>query len=180
MVDGSEKPIEQIVPGDKVLGLKGPARVTRCHHTRLGSGRTMMRLDSEAHEMPLRLSDDHDLWVRIGSRQGWGTFNHAHWQLEAIAEGSLDVPAVDLRPLGQATVACPTGWITVRPWFEPQPDGDEVIWSLSVEDGGSFMANGLVVIASHCRPSDIEGVAWNGLFSLPGCFAQGPTTCRPL
>ena len=36
------------------------------------------------------------------------------------------------------------------------------VYHLAVDQGGSYIANGFVVI-SHCHDSDVAGAAWNGI-----------------
>jgi len=178
MADGSHKSIEDIEPGDQVIGLRGRAVVKAVHHTALGPDRTMMTLANLCGQQ-LRISDDHDLWCRGAAGEGWGTFNPQWWAWEADVEGTHDVPAFDLRDKPDMLLATASGFMRVAPDFEECPDVHEIIWSLELESGGSFIADGYVVIGSNCSKADIEGVTWKGLQFWQADFSgPAPTTCN--
>ena len=78
MADGTEKPIEQVLPGDMVMGPTGPVRIEGVDRPVLGN-RVLMTMDDGS----LSWSDEHLLWARRhGGREGWWGANPARWRFE--------------------------------------------------------------------------------------------------
>jgi hypothetical protein len=79
MADGTEKPIEQVVEGDMVMGALGkPVRIEGVDRPVLGS-RSLMQFEDGS----LQWSDEHLLWGRRDGHEWWWGANPVRWRFEA-------------------------------------------------------------------------------------------------
>lgn len=167
MADGSTKPIETVVVGDKVMTTEGPARVRLTETTRLGLTRKIIELRGHGDEC-LVMTDDHPLWVSRpvsgGARkEWWGTYNLNHVLYEmrntiGFELGELPMAlAIDL----PEQVAHVSGWMHVRPIYH-HLDPETTVHHLLVEGACTFIAEGFPVF-SHCLDKLAPAAPWGGL-----------------
>ncbi|VVE90710.1 hypothetical protein [Pandoraea bronchicola] len=163
LADGTTKAVESFVGGERVRTLMGEATVKELEITSLGANRRIIELDAGDGD-PLYVSDEHSLWSRSGDGvQWWGTYNfHQYWYETQVGTGSvLENPPTMMRwdiPNEHAHV---DGWKRIRPTFcylAPETP----LYHLAVDQGGSYIANGFVVI-SHCTDELVEGANWEGI-----------------
>ena len=163
LFDGTYKKVQDIVIGDKLKTLNGIiGTVIEIEKPILTTARRMMRM-YHADGTYLRMSDDHDMWVKENSEEQWGTYNYNWWLYEAKLAETLNIPALPLEPMRDYEFATTYGWNKTRCEWELQQDPNEVIYNIIIDQGGGFIADGFVVISEYCSNEDIENVKWQGL-----------------
>ncbi|RIK35963.1 MAG: hypothetical protein DCC58_19870 [Chloroflexi bacterium] len=82
MADGTQKPIEQVVPGDWIQGPTGAWEVDHLYVTHLGQRRMFAMREQE-----LLWSEEHPLWTRDNESgtQWWWSASPDKWQDEIVA-----------------------------------------------------------------------------------------------
>lgn len=157
MADGSERRIETILPGDYVMGVNGPAEVTRVETPKLG-GRRMLGF-ADGHLW----SEEHPHWTRdVNGNQWWWTENKTAWLVEAAcgAVGGL-FDNDSMRDGDGYSFAHLTGWKRQRPveiqGFDPQTQ-----LYMPVTDHGPIVVDGYLVAASTNEARfDYKLIDWN-------------------
>ena len=77
------KNIEELVPGDKVLGANGTiSNVLGLYKATLGDQRSILTFEDQS----LYFSDEHPFWVRLDGKEGFGVHNYNAYYLEKIAK----------------------------------------------------------------------------------------------
>lgn len=165
--DGSHKTIETFTGGERVVTMNGIATVKGLESVKLGVTRRMIELDGGDGD-PLYITDDHSLWTKFADdTQYWTTYNYNHFLFTKEAGLSSTVLSRDPKairfdiPHQHAHIS---GWKELRPVYCNLPI-ETPVYQLEL-DGGSYIANGFVVIC-HCRDEDVAIASWDGLENAP-------------
>lgn len=156
MWDGTLKPIEHVIVGDRVKTAVGSALVTGLDYPILGDRPLYAFGDGKCVT-----SGEHSIWSRdpISKEQWWSTRDMQQWLLEA-AEGAG--PNFDKRPFDLTEMegwawefATETGFVTTK-WHRVDASPETQLYHLFLEEGGSYYVDGYLVSSM----ADSGGVDW--------------------
>ena len=147
MLDGTKKPVQDIVIGDVIYSRDGIAGTVKdIDKVPLGTYRRMMKLYHEDMSY-LRITDDHDLWTRIDDVETWATYNYNWWLYENECYPEDGIIAVPIMPMKPHVHATEYGWTVTKPDYELSQDPNEIVYGLQLDQGDGFYADGFYVMA---------------------------------
>lgn len=171
MEDGSEKRIEDVQIGDRILGIDGQAHnVIYLDKTALGN-RSLLKFADNS----LSWSEEHPLWTKFhNGEEYWGVWGYGAY-LKEMTEENPDLPEQFQgfglkkklpRPIFEKglSYAHISGWkkqniIIDRTGYNTLP-----LYDLGTDGPGTMIANGYVVSAfATDKEFDFGVVKWNGI-----------------
>jgi hypothetical protein len=166
MADRTLKAIKEIAVGDTVMTMTGlGGKVVSIETPRLTQYRNMMTLIAPDGRK-LRISDDHDLWYKNEDIEQWGTYNYEWWLHEAENTNELECPAEALNREIEYEFAVDSGWHKTIPEFESENNPEEMIYGITLDQGGGYIADGFVVITAGCTSEEVKDFKWNGIVNV--------------
>lgn len=172
MGDLSTKPIEDIVSGDKVIGVDGLINnVIEPYSVKLGNKRNIIKFADNS----LIWSAEHLLWVKDDNgNEYWGTHDYHQYNRE---KGIYNLNGIEIdykgltkkepiiihKPMYYANL---NGWIYDEPIIDRTYGDDTYIYSMAVDGSHSYIVNGYVASGfvddtdydySRCRWGGING-----------------------
>jgi len=169
MYDGTTKNICDIVSGDKLKTLTGEiGTVLYLNPTTLKRHRKIVRLKTNENAKPLRITDDHELWVKDETGERFGIYNYNSWLQDEIVLPSHKSgdPIYDMKilsPLGVHNFATVDGWTKTSCEWEINSDPDEPVYCIMLDKGVGFIADGFVVGNDDWYDKQLIGVSWKGV-----------------
>ena len=169
MYDGTTKNICDIVPGDKLKTLTGEiGTVLYLNPTTLKRHRKIVRLKINENAKPLRITDDHDLWIKDENRERFGVYNYNCWLQDEIDMPSYKSgdPIYDMKilsPLGVHNFATVDGWTETSCEWEINSNPEEPVYCIMLDKGVGFIADGFVVANDDWYDEELVGVSWKGV-----------------
>lgn len=157
MADGSQRPIEDIVPGDRVMTAVGSSIVTGLDHPLLGERPLYAFEDGSC-----KTSGEHSIWSRdpATNDEWWATRDMDQWIREAE---SGDGPDFVRKPYDLThdegnvwEFAHETGWVATT-WHRVEAAPDTQLYHLFLEEGGSYYVDGYLVSSMASE----GGVDWD-------------------
>lgn len=168
MYDGTTKNICDIIPGDKLKTLTGEiGTVLYLNPTTLKRHRKIVRLKINENAKPLRITDDHDLWIKDENRERFGVYNYNCW-----LQDEIDMPSyksgdpIDMKilsPLGVHNFATVDGWTKTSCEWEINSNPEEPVYCIMLDKGVGFIADGFVVANDDWYDEELVGVFWKGV-----------------
>jgi hypothetical protein len=168
MYDGTTKNICDIIPGDKLKTLTGEiGTVLYLNPTTLKRHRKIVRLKINENAKPLRITDDHDLWIKDENRERFGVYNYNCW-----LQDEIDMPSyksgdpIDMKilsPLGIHNFATVDGWTETSCEWEINSNPEEPVYCIMLDKGVGFIADGFVVANDDWYDEELVGVSWKGV-----------------
>jgi hypothetical protein len=169
MYDGTTKNICDIVPGDKLKTLTGEiGTVLYLNPTTLKRHRKFVLLKTNENAKPLRITDDHELWIKDEIGERFGVYNYNCWlqdEIEVPSHKSGD-PIYDMKilsPLGVHNFATVDGWSKTSCEWEINSDPEEPVYCIMLDKGVGFIADGFVVANDDWYDEELIGVSWKGV-----------------
>jgi hypothetical protein len=169
MYDGTTKNICDIVPGDKLKTLTGEiGTVLYLNPTTLKRHRKIVRLKTNENAKPLRITDDHELWIKDETGERFGVYNYNSWLQDEISTPSYKFgdPIYDMKilsPLGVHNFATVDGWSETSCEWEINSDPEEPVYCIMLDKGVGFIADGFVVANDDWYDEELIGVSWKGV-----------------
>jgi hypothetical protein len=169
MYDGTTKNICDIVSGDKLKTLTGEiGTVLYLNPTTLKRHRKFVLLKTNENAKPLRITDDHELWVKDETGERFGIYNYNSWLQDEIVSpshksGDLIYDMKILSPLGVHNFATVDGWTKTSCEWEINSDPDEPVYCIMLDKGVGFIADGFVVGNDDWYDEELIGVSWKGV-----------------
>lgn len=169
LADNTTKQIRDIVPGDKLKTLTGEVgTVIKLSPTKLQKHRKFLKLYSTPNSKPLRITDDHELWIKDGFIESFGVYNYNGWlehELLAPSYNSGDrlYPMKPLLPNEEYTFATVDGWVTTKCEWETNSDPEEDVYCILMNTGVGFIADGFVVANDDFFEDELKGISWRGV-----------------
>ena len=169
MYDGTTKNICDIVPGDKLKTLTGEiGTVLYLNPTTLKRHRKIVRLKTNENAKPLRITDDHELWIKDVNGEHFGVYNYNSWLQDEIDTPSYKSgdPIYDMKvlsPLGVHNFATVDGWTKTSCEWEINSNPEEPVYCIMLDKGVGFIADGFVVANDDWYDEELVGVSWKGV-----------------
>lgn len=167
MEDFSQKKIEEIQIGEKVIGLDNkPHTVTQLDLTHLG-GRSLLKFTDGS----LRWSEEHLMWTKFkDGHEYWGTWGMGQY-LRELEMPPTEYPAYGLRKRlpdlcyqPNTQFAHVDGWRTQNVVVDHSGYNEMLLYNLVTDGHGSMIANGYVIGAFVSDENyDFNAVKWEGL-----------------
>lgn len=164
--DGSWTPIEQIVPGDVVMGVDGPVAVAEMDRPTLGNRKMLSFQDGS-----LNWSEEHAMWTRNAAKsEWWWSYNRNMWIKEAVGGhiGGLKNNNTMRTGAQAAEWAHVSGWKANTVVELPKMDQSTRLY-LPRTDGSPIIVNGYVVGAGVNEAGyDYTKLNWDAVYpTLP-------------
>lgn len=158
MADKSIKLIEDIQPGELVMGVSGPAKIIKIDKPKLGNRKLLKFTDDS-----LTWSEEHAMWVKDNSNhQWWWSYNPEMWKGEAsgkVIGGLFDNSSLKTGP--QVQWAHLDGWKSNIVEEIANTDPNTVLY-LPFTNGSPIIVNGYVVGAGVNQwVYDYTVIDWN-------------------
>ena len=169
LADNTTKLIKNIVPGDKLKTLTGEVgTVIKLNPTKLNKHRKILKLYASPNSKPLRITDDHELWIKDGFMERFGVYNYNGWlehefQAPSYNSGDRLYPMKSLLPNEEHTFATINGWVTTRCEWEVGSDPEEDVYCILMNKGVGFIADGFVVANDDFFEDELQGISWRGV-----------------
>lgn len=140
MADGSKKPIDEIVSGDKIIGMNGKINTVKgIHHVKLGNQRFMMTFDDKS----LIFTGDHVFRIRSDfDNEAWGTSDISGFIRE---HSSIHNNVYSIR--GAFEYFTENGWKVQIPVVAREYGDDTDCFDLILDGDSTYYANGYLVKA---------------------------------
>lgn len=169
MYDGTTKNICDIVPGDKLKTLTGEIGTVLClNPTTLKRHRKIVRLKTNENAKPLRITDDHELWIKDENGERFGVYNYNSWLQDEINTPSYKFgdPIYDMKilsPVGIHNFATVDGWSETSCEWEINSNPEEPVYCILLDKGVGFIVDGFVVGNDDWYDEELIGVSWKGV-----------------
>lgn len=169
MYDGTTKNICDIIPGDKLKTLTGEiGTVVSLNPTTLKKHRQIIRLKTHKNAKPLRITNDHELWIKDEKGERFGVYNYNSWLQDEISTPSYKSgdPIYDMKilsPSGVYNFATTNGWSKISCEWEINSDPNEPVYCILLDKGVGFIADGFVVANDDWYDKELIGVSWKGI-----------------